>query len=95
MPRVVKGKRVLGCSCGYVAGDSTGELRFGGAPAKEERRMEIISDEGPALPIVDAKCKKCGNLQAYHWEQQTRAGDEPATRFYRCTKCQHTWREYK
>jgi len=25
---------------------------------------------------------------------QTRAADEPPTRFYRCTKCGHTWREY-
>ncbi|RJQ19012.1 hypothetical protein C4580_05525, partial [Candidatus Woesearchaeota archaeon] len=21
--------------------------------------------------------------------------DEPATRFFKCTKCKHTWREYK
>ncbi|MEM4865380.1 MAG: hypothetical protein QXY09_02690 [Acidilobaceae archaeon] len=25
---------------------------------------------------------------------QTRAADEPPTRFYRCTKCGYTWREY-
>jgi DNA-directed RNA polymerase subunit M len=93
MPRLVKGKRALACSCGYAAEGGSGELRLSGA--KEERKVEVVSEEDSALPIVDAKCQKCGNRQAYHWEQQTRAGDEPATRFYRCTSCKHTWREYK
>ncbi|MBI2112883.1 transcription factor S, partial [Candidatus Woesearchaeota archaeon] len=26
--------------------------------------------------------------------QQTRGADEPETRFFRCTKCNYTWREY-
>ncbi|PJB94591.1 transcription factor S, partial [Candidatus Pacearchaeota archaeon CG_4_9_14_0_8_um_filter_35_24] len=25
----------------------------------------------------------------------TRAADESETKFYRCTKCDHTWREYR
>ena len=40
------------------------------------------------------KCPKCGNMEAYSWQRQTRGGDEPATRFYRCVKCSKTWREY-
>jgi DNA-directed RNA polymerase subunit M len=31
---------------------------------------------------------------AYFWTQQTRGADEPETRFFKCTKCSHTWREY-
>ncbi|PIO07920.1 transcription factor S, partial [Candidatus Pacearchaeota archaeon CG10_big_fil_rev_8_21_14_0_10_35_219] len=32
---------------------------------------------------------------AYFWTMQTRAADESETKFYRCTKCDHTWREYR
>ncbi|MBI2108536.1 transcription factor S, partial [Candidatus Woesearchaeota archaeon] len=31
---------------------------------------------------------------AYFWLVQTRAGDEPETKFLRCEKCSHTWRDY-
>jgi DNA-directed RNA polymerase subunit M len=45
-------------------------------------------------PKVKIICEKCGNNAAYFWTQQTRAADEPETRFFKCTKCKHTWREY-
>lgn len=47
------------------------------------------------LPKTRVECPRCGNIEAYYWEVQTRAGDEPATRFFRCTKCSYTWREYQ
>ncbi|MEK6946569.1 MAG: transcription factor S, partial [Nanoarchaeota archaeon] len=31
---------------------------------------------------------------AYFWLVQTRAGDEPETKFLKCEKCGHTWRDY-
>ena len=45
-------------------------------------------------PITSAICPKCGNDQAFFWSTQTRSADEAETRFFRCTKCKHTWREY-
>jgi transcription factor S len=53
------------------------------------------SDEEAAYPIVDMKCEKCKNKKAYFWTRQTRAGDESETKFYKCTKCKHTWRVYR
>lgn len=47
------------------------------------------------LPVTRAQCPKCENTQAFWWMQQTRSIDEPSTRFYRCTRCKHTWREYE
>ncbi|MFB6265746.1 MAG: transcription factor S [Candidatus Nanohaloarchaea archaeon] len=45
-------------------------------------------------PVTDEECEECGNDEAYWWTEQTRSADEPPTRFYRCTECGHTWREY-
>jgi len=47
-------------------------------------------------PITDTDgCPECGNIQAYWWIVQTDSGDEPSTQFFRCTKCNHTWRTPK
>ena len=45
-------------------------------------------------PKIKAKCEKCANTIAYYWTQQTRGADEPETRFFKCSKCNYTWREY-
>ena len=55
----------------------------------------VITDKDTdVFPITNAVCPKCKNKEAYFWSSQTRAGDEAETRFFRCTKCKHTWREY-
>ncbi|MCK5109548.1 MAG: transcription factor S, partial [Methanosarcinales archaeon] len=41
-----------------------------------------------------ARCEECGNTTAYWWLRQLRSADESETRFFRCTKCGRTWREY-
>ena len=40
------------------------------------------------------ECPKCKNKEAFWYMRQTRAADEPTTRFYICTECKHKWREY-
>lgn len=47
------------------------------------------------LPLTLMQCPKCEHNQAYWWMQQTRGTDEPPTRFYKCSKCAHVWREYE
>jgi DNA-directed RNA polymerase subunit M len=47
-----------------------------------------------ALPTTAIECPRCRNNIAFWWMLQTRSADEPATQFYRCTKCTHTWRNY-
>ncbi len=53
-------------------------------------------EQASGLQVVkgSVSCPKCGNDEAYFWMMQTRSADEPMTRFYRCTRCRHTWREY-
>jgi DNA-directed RNA polymerase subunit M/transcription elongation factor TFIIS len=57
----------------------------------------IESDKVPEPdPITDAvECPKCRNRQAFWWIVQTDSADEPSTQFFRCTKCNHTWRNPK
>jgi len=62
-----------------------------------EKKPEIgvITDKDTdVFPITNAICPKCDNKEAYFWTSQTRAGDEAETKFYKCTKCKHTWRTY-
>ena len=43
---------------------------------------------------IKIDCEKCHNKEGVSWAFQTRSADEPETKFYRCTKCNHTWRDY-
>lgn len=62
----------------------------------ERERIIVVSnkDEVETLPVTKAICPRCGWGEAYYWLVQTRRADEPPTRFFRCTKCKHVWREY-
>lgn len=62
---------------------------------EKKPEIGIISNEDTdVFPVTNAVCSKCGHRDAYFWTSQTRAGDEAETKFFRCTKCKHTWREY-
>lgn len=62
---------------------------------QKERTMTVIEDsEAAGLPTIKYKCPECGNDTAYWWLRQLRSADESEVRFFRCTKCNFTWREY-
>lgn len=46
------------------------------------------------LPTTEVMCPECKNRTAYWWLRQLRSADESETRFFKCTKCAYTWREY-
>jgi DNA-directed RNA polymerase subunit M len=62
--------------------------------AAEEKGMMILDSKAPTLPVDKVECPKCHHNEAYWVLRQTRAADEPETKIYRCTKCEHSWREY-
>ena len=60
-------------------------------------RNEVPVIEGEnikTLPTTNAVCPACGNREAFWWLRQLRSADESEVRFFRCTKCGKTWREY-
>ena len=61
----------------------------------EKKEIAVVKKDEELLPTIIEKCKKCGNNKAYFWTVQTRSGDEAETKFFKCTKCEHTWREYR
>ncbi|MBI4257765.1 MAG: transcription factor S [Thaumarchaeota archaeon] len=81
--------------CGYQSETS-------GTFAKPEQattqsQIKVIGDEHrdlKTMPTMAIECSKCQNNEAYWWLVQTRSGDEATTQFYRCTKCEFTWRSY-
>lgn len=91
MPTKDNGKVLLKCSCGFKT-EGSGKI----TQKVEQKRKEVeVVEEKEHLPLVDEPCRKCSHPKSYHWEIQTRAADEPATRFYKCEKCKHVWREYR
>jgi len=94
MPKTIGNKKVIACSCGYKSGD-TDNLAIKQKTREKHLNVEVVEEGmGESLPLVDEECKKCGHGKAFYWQVQTRAGDEPETRFFRCEKCKHTWRDY-
>lgn len=58
------------------------------------KRLEVVDKKVDVLPKVKEVCPKCKHGEAFYWTVQTRASDEAETRFFKCIKCQHTWRMY-
>lgn len=70
------------------------EVIFTTKPEKK-KEIRVFDPEESNFPITKTFCPKCQNIEEAEWTtQQTRAADEPPTRFYRCKKCNWVWREY-
>ncbi len=95
MPKRSGRKTVLVCnSCGAV-NKQVHEIKIREEIAKKDKKVGVLEHGAEdALPLMDAECPKCKHNRAHYWTLQTRAGDEPETKFFRCEKCKHTWREY-
>lgn len=94
VPKKEGSKKVMACSCGFRS-DKIEMKKIQEKVRNGGRDIEVI-DKGEleTLPLVKVDCPECGNKEARFWTVQTRAADEPETRFNKCTKCGHTWREY-
>lgn len=78
-------------SCGHEE-DAAGKAQVYKTDS-QNREMTIISENDATLPKTRITCPECGHTEAYYVIRQTRAADEPETMFYRCCKCNHTWRQ--
>ena len=90
------GSSVLSCSkCDYTEGQESKSPNHTSQEASKSDFLVLDENEGKdAMPTIEIDCEKCGNNEAVWWMLQTRSADEPTTQFYRCTKCEYTWRNY-
>jgi len=81
--------------CGYIRKISADD-QMQKKTKRTEREIVIVEDdeEIATLPTIQIKCPKCENNLAFWWLRQLRAADESEVRFFRCCKCNHTWRQY-
>ena len=94
LPKKVGRKTTMVCSCGYK--QKNREVFVIKEEVKETKadKVEVIKKAIETLPKTQEECPKCKHPEAYYWLVQTRSADEAATRFFKCTKCRHTWRSY-
>ena len=98
-----EGDKVMKCrSCGKIA-DDTDEDDYKVTEEKEEDPMDRLNvndgSEESIRPTTQRECPQCSensNDKKEHewWMEQTRASDEPETRFYKCTECGNVHKVY-
>jgi len=91
------GSLIIGTECSRCAHKVDSEVKLEVSESIETAKEIVVVTEGQdeINPKVDIECPKCKNKEAFFWTRQTRSSDEAETKFYKCTKCRHTWRDYR
>ncbi len=91
---IQKKKRNVCPRCGYSTKNKT-KLKTT-EKIEGKKKIIVVSEKDSEIhPVIEEKCPECGNKKAYFWTMQTRSTDEAETKFFKCTKCSFTWRDYR
>ncbi|GCC11107.1 transcription factor S-II [archaeon] len=91
-----KGNVLVCTTCGQEKPiENESEYKIKRKEKKRDRLLLLEEEDVHTMPRIKSECSKCGNMEAEWWLVQTRKADESETRFFRCTKCKYTWREYQ
>jgi len=90
----VKEGKAICASCGHRLKKAP-KIQTSERIEKAEAVAVVKELESNVYPEIQMTCPQCKNKKAYFWTTQTRASDESETKFYKCTKCEHTWRKYR
>jgi len=87
------GKIIFVCrNCGRASREKS--LKIIKTKPKKEKLFFVDKKHDETMPKTRQDCPKCPSRTAYYWIIQTRAADEPPTKFFKCVKCGHVWRDY-
>ena len=87
-----KGKVKFSCrKCGQASRNK--DLKIVDSNTKKSK-LFFVDDKENEEETVKIKCPSCSKMKAKYWIIQTRAADEPPTKFFKCVACDHTWRDY-
>jgi len=96
----VKGSKVallLSCHrCGYEKRATRPNSFLAKAKNHPRENLLIIGKKEYRLrttPILMMECPKCGNKRAYAWMVHLGSLEQSSTQFFRCTKCNYTYRD--
>ena len=91
------GSVIMGTDCARCSYKSDSVVKLESLEKVEIAKGVAVVTEGENEidPRVTMECPKCKNNEAFFWTRQTRSSDEAETKFYKCTKCKHGWREYR
>jgi len=96
IPKKKEKKVVYECStCGKI-GSTESDGKITEKMSNSMKNIDLVdgSEEEKTMPLTATECPKCKHTKAYYWTIQTRASDEPETKFMKCEKCKHIWRDY-
>ena len=86
---------VLKCnSCGHEKNLSDNDQYEVSEEIKESDNIKMLGEDVDVRPTTTETCPECGNDKAFYELKQTRSAAEARARFFTCTECKHTWREY-
>ena len=88
-----RNKKQITCGCGYIHKESV-NLSLS-EKVEDMAKIEVMDEEDKikVMPLTKVDCPECENEEARFWTVQTRSADEAETRFFRCEKCKHVWRD--
>ena len=91
---LVQDKKAACAKCNYKP---KGNVKIQASEKLNAKEGVVVINEKQlnTYPKVQIKCPACKNGEAFFWTLQTRASDESETKFYKCVKCEHTWRVYR
>ena len=88
---------LMGSECSRCGADVGGKITLEASEKVDvaDEIAVVTEGENEVDPKVEIECPKCKHQEAFFWTKQTRSSDEAETKFYKCTKCKHTWRDYR
>ena len=95
LPQKDEGRTLLKCGkCGVVNTKREHLIIKDTSVHTNRSKIEVVEKRIDTLPKIKEDCTECGHKEAFYWTVQTRSADEAETRFFKCVKCNHTWRAY-
>ena len=88
---------VLVCKKCDITEKVEGEIKLKTTIKNVDRQETVVVANKEELidGVEEKECPSCHQIAKFiQWQVQTRSADEAPTTFYKCSKCNHTWRDY-
>ena len=84
-----KGKVMKCVKCNFISEEKNVKL----TEKVKSLKIEVMEKMPETAAKTEETCPKCGHHEAYYTTRQMRGADEPETKFFKCCKCEHIWKD--